>query len=366
MRRAGRRAMTVPQPRMKCSIPNSLCTRRVLLHQIGRLLAAFVVAGWAATAWAQAPGCTGRNVLDELKTTDPAAHARVLAEAARTENANAIFWRVEKDGTAPSYLFGTVHLTDERIHRLSPAVTAALGGARRLILELADLPPDAMAKQLANAPQLVGLMHYTDGRRLDRLLGGADYATVSDALSRAGVPPAAAPMFRPWIVNLMLAVSECEQHRMRSGLLSLDARLARDTEQRGLKPLGLETVASQLQALSAVPESDQVEILKSTARYYNRIDDLIETMVQLYLRRDLGALWPLQLELAQKVGVRRDAFDSYQRALLATRNLHMRDGALPYLAEGEAFIAVGALHLPDKTGLVSLLREAGYTVSAVE
>lgn len=317
-------------------------------------------------ALAQAPACTGRNVLDELKTSDPAAHARILAEAARTENANAILWRVEKAGTAPSYLFGTVHLTDERIHRLSPAVTAALGGARRLVLELDDLSPDAFTKQLANAPQLVGLMLYTDGRRLDRLLGGADYATVSDALSRAGVPPAAAATFRPWIVNLMLAVPECEQYRMRSGLLSLDARLAKDTEQRGIKALGLETVASQLQALSAVPEPDQVEILKATARYYHRADDLIETMIQLYLRRELGALWPLQLELAEKVGVRRDVYDSYERALLVTRNLHMRDSALPYLAEGEAFIAVGALHLPGRTGLVSLFREAGYTVTAVE
>jgi uncharacterized protein YbaP (TraB family) len=44
----------------------------------------------------------------------------------------------------------------------------------------------------------------------------------------------------------------------------------------------------------------------------------------------------------------------------------MRDAALPHLAEGKAFIAVGALHLPGKNGLVALLRGAGYTVSPVE
>jgi uncharacterized protein YbaP (TraB family) len=273
---------------------------------------------------------------------------------------------VEKAGTAPSYLFGTVHLSDERVHRLSPAVRTALEGARRLVLELDDLSPDAFMQQIAKAPQLAGLMLYTDGRRLDQLLGGIDYATLSQALLRAGVPAEAVGLFRPWIVTLMLAVSECEQHRMRSGLLSLDARLAKETEKRGIKALGLETVASQLQALSAVPEPDQVEILKATVRYYHRIDDLIETMVQLYLQRQLAALWPLQLALAEKAGVKREVFDSYERSLLTTRNLGMRDGALPYLAEGEAFIAVGALHLPGKHGLVSLLREAGYTVTAVE
>lgn len=80
----------------------------------------------------------------------------------------------------------------------------------------------------------------------------------------------------------------------------------------------------------------------------------------------LGTLWPLQLELAEKVGVRRQVFDSYEQSLLVRRNRMMRDNALPYLAEGGAFIAVGALHLPGRHGLVTLLREAGYTVTAVE
>ena len=337
------------------------------MRLIGRLLAGFaLLACFGAAADAQAPTCTGKNVLEELRTSDPAAHAAIVTAADGTENANAIFWRVEKPGTAPSHLFGTVHLTDERVHRLSPAVQAALDGAHRLVLELDDLSPDAMVQQIAKSPHLAGLMMYTDGRRLDQLLGGTDYATLSQALSRSGVPAQAVGVFRPWLVTLMLALSECEQHRMKAGLLILDARLAKETEKRGLKTLGLETVASQLQALAGVPEPDQVEVLKASVRYYHRVDDLIETMVQLYERRQLGALWPLQLALAEKVGVARQAFDSYERALLTTRNLGMRDGALPHLAEGHAFIAVGALHLSGKNGLVSLLRGAGYTVTAIE
>lgn len=337
------------------------------MRLVVRLLAGFsLFLGYAVAACAEAPTCTGKNILDELSTTDPPAHARILAEAARTENANAIFWRVEKAGTAPSHLFGTVHLTDERVHRLSPAVQAALSGARRLVLELDDLSPDAMVQQIAKSPHLVSLMMYSDGRSLDQLLGGNDYATLSQALARSGVPAGAVGAFRPWIATLMLAISECEQHRMRAGLLSLDARLAKESEARGLKALGLETVASQLQAMAAVPEPDQVEVLKSTVRYYHRVDDFVETMVQLYQRRQLGALWPLQLALAEKAGVARQAFASYERALLTTRNLGMRDAALSHLAEGRAFIAVGALHLPGKNGLVSLLREAGYTVTAIE
>ena len=101
-------------------------------------------------------------------------------------------------------------------------------------------------------------------------------------------------------------------------------------------------------------------------RSYDRIDDILETTVQLYLARQLGAIWPLQLELAGKAGVDPGAFASLEQNLLATRNLGMRQTATSHLDEGGVFIAVGALHLPGRQGLVSLLREAGYTLTPLE
>jgi uncharacterized protein len=316
--------------------------------------------------WAQAPTCTGKNVLEELRDSDEVAHARVMAAADGTENANAILWRVEKAGGARSHLFGTMHLTDARINALSPGVRAAMEDSRRLILELEDVSPGGFMKLLTTGPQMVQLMLFTDGRRLDQLLGADDYRRIMDVLSRSGVPPQIGGAFRPWVATLMLSVSACEQRRMGAGLLPLDANLAKDAEKRGIKAEGLETLESQLRALASVPEGDQIEMLKAGVRFYDRIDDLLETMIQLYLRRQLGAIWPLQLALAEKVGVPAKAFDSAEKSLLATRNLEMRDKALGMLDEGGAFIAVGALHLPGKQGLVTLLREAGYTVTAVE
>ncbi len=327
----------------------------------------FVLALLASpSAWAQAPTCTGKNVLEELRASDEATHARVMAAAASTENANAILWRIEKGRAAPSHLFGTMHLTDARINALPPGARAALEDSRRLVLEIEDISPGGFMKLLTTSPQMVQLMLFTDGRRLDQLLGADDYRKIMEVLSRSGVPPQMGGVFRPWVATLMLSVSACEQRRMGAGLLPLDANLAKDAEKRGIKAEGLETLESQFQALASVPEPDQVEMLRVGARFYDRIDDLLETMVQLYLQRQLGAIWPLQLALAEKVGVAAKAFDSAEKSLLATRNLAMRDKALGYLEEGNAFIAVGGLHLPGKQGLVTLLREAGYTVTAVE
>jgi uncharacterized protein YbaP (TraB family) len=331
------------------------------------LLYAALLAGYATSAaHAQAPTCTGKNILEELRHTDASAHARVVAAAHATENAGAILWKVEKAGTAPSHLFGTIHLTDARINTLSPAVASALAGSRRLVLELDDLSPDAFLKLLADSPELLALMTFTDGRSLDQLLSPEDYRKVSDVVSRSGVPADAAGLFRPWLVTLLLAVSECEQRRMSAGLLPLDVYLAKQGEARGIKALGLETLESQFRALAELSEADQLEMLKSGVRLYDRIDDFIETMVQLYLQRKLGAIWPLQLALAEKVGIAPKAFESAERSWVVSRNLGMRDQALGHLEQGNAFIAVGALHLVGRQGLVTLLREAGYTVTAVE
>jgi uncharacterized protein YbaP (TraB family) len=334
-----------------------------------RILAWFVF--WLAllappATWAQAPTCTGNNLLEELRVSDEAAHARVMASAATTENADAILWKVEKAGVAPSHLFGTMHLTDARINALSPAVRGALEESRRLALELDDISPGGFVKVMTHNPHIAGLMLFTDGRRLDQLLGAEDYRKIAEVLSRSGMPPQMLGMIRPWVATLMLSVSVCEQRRLGAGLLPLDANLAKDAAKRGVKAEGLETVESQFRALASVPEADQVEMLKSGIRFYHRIDDMAETMIQLYLQRQLGSIWPLQLALAEKVGVSAKAFDAAEQSLLVTRNLGMRDKALGFLEEGNAFIAVGGLHLPGKQGLVTLLREAGYTVTPIE
>lgn len=325
---------------------------------------ALLVASLAGAA-AQLPTCSGNNMLDELERSDPTAHARILAKAAATENATAILWRVERAGKPPSHLFGTMHLTDARIASVSPAVKAALTGARRLLLEVSaeELSAAGFTKVFARAQPL---FTFTGNRRLEQLLSEAEYSKTIGILERAGLPAQVAGAFRPWVASLMMAMSDCERRRTTLGEASLDLRLAREAQAMGIAVAGLETLEQQFRAMAKVPEADQVALLRAGLAMYDRIDDMLETTAQLYLRRQLGAIWPLQLELAEKVGVAAKAFDTTETSLIVERNLRMRDNAVGALAEGGAMVAVGALHLPGRQGLVALLRAAGYAVTPVE
>ena len=57
--------------------------------------------------------------------------------------------------------------------------------------------------------------------------------------------------------------------------------------------------------------------------------------------------------------------DENSVALIRKRNRNMAARAAGLLAGGNAFIAVGALHLPGGEGLVELIRQAGYKVTPV-
>ena len=307
--------------------------------------------------------CSGRNMIAELEKADAAAHAKLVEAAKAIGNTEALLWKVEKAGATPSYLFGTVHLTDPRATTMPRMAEAALAAAKTVVLELADLSADASSRAMMQSMQLVV---YSDGRRLDTLLSPQEFETAKSALAATGLPAEAAAMFKPWIIYMMMSVSPCERRKTAEGKLVLDATIAAKARSRGVPVLGLETIDEQFSALAGVPDDQQLQMLRGTLKYGDRVDDLMETVLQLYLTRQMGMTWPFQLMLAEKAGIDPAPYEEFRQRLVVKRNLHMRDGALPILAKGGAFIGVGALHLPGKEGLVNLLREAGYTVTAVE
>ena len=58
-------------------------------------------------------------------------------------------------------------------------------------------------------------------------------------------------------------------------------------------------------------------------------------------------------------------YAAFEEAMISNRNVTMAERAMPIIDKGNAFIAVGALHLPGEKGVPQLLSERGYTVTAV-
>jgi uncharacterized protein YbaP (TraB family) len=257
----------------------------------------------------------------------------------------------------------TMHISDPRISRLPAQAKEAIAHSKSVALEVADLSDKAVAAAMAKSQELVA---YGGGKTLKTQLSAEEFQKVEHVVAQAGMPAKVAEVLRPWLISMLLATSDCERKQVAAGAKVLDLKVAAEAQKDGLRITGLETIEKQLKALASIPDDQQIAMLKVGLKYADRSDDMMETLVQMYLKREIGAAMPFQLALAAAAGVPASAFDGFKKTLLLDRNAGMRDAAVPLIEKGNAFIAVGALHLVGSAGLVALLRERGYTVTAVE
>ncbi len=307
--------------------------------------------------------CSGTNMLPELAAQSPEEYSKIRAAAQATPNTQAVLWKIEREGVPPSYLLGTIHLTDSRVTTYSPNLKAALEETKTLVLEVADMSNEATNAAINNA---AGSIIFTDGRKLNELLSDVEYDQVKATLSSAGLPNEMASVIKPWVVSMLLSASACERQQASNGVPVLDLKLANTARDQNIKVVGLETIDSQFAAMAAISDDQQIAMLRANLKFADRADDTTETLLQLYLSRNMGSAWAFQLALAKEAGVDSQSFSEFQKHIISDRNREMRDASLPLLRDGHILIAVGALHLIGDHGLVALLRQSGYTLTPIE
>lgn len=311
---------------------------------------------------ANALACKGADLLPRLTTSHPEVLTTVRREAARIPNTQAIFWRVEKSGSTPSHLFGTMHVSDERIVQLPAAAAQALDKAKLVALEIAGISPAATLQAVAEMPEL---MAYSDGTKLSQKLTATEFAKIESLLGSSGLPKQMVTAMRPWLASVFISVPLCEQRRTFSGKPTLDSSIESRAQQRKTPVVGLETISSQLRSMASIPDADQLNLLRVSLAFIDQREDLFETLIQSYLKRDLGLTLALTQGMARIAGFEKSGFAAFSRVLIEERNQTMFDSSLPLVDQGNAFIAVGAAHLIGETGLVALYRKAGFTVTAL-
>jgi len=306
--------------------------------------------------------CTPTSVLYEIDDKDRQRLSKILDEAGQVANGEAVLWRVAKVGVAPSYLFGTVHVVDPSLQALSPVVRAALDQSHVVAVESVETSRRAMARVMAEASPLM----VSGDKELQRILSVDEIAVVEKALADAGYPSQLAFGIRPWVATMFLADSRCQRSLQDQGLKPLDVLVVERAERNGVPLVGLETPLEQYRSLAAISSGLQAAWLKASIELHPRVDDMSETIAELYRFRKLDAVWPITQELAQQTGLDDATMAALRDELVVKRNARMLEHALPLIEDGAAFIAVGAMHHIGPGGLVAALREKGYQVTPVE
>ncbi len=317
----------------------------------------------AGRAHAEAAACGGSDLLASLSKSDPAAFKKVETEAAAVPNGKGLLWKLEKPGERPSFLFGTMHITDQRVITLPAMAQRAYDGADTVIIETTDALDKA--KMMAAMAAEPGLMMFTDNTTLSSLLSPEDVAVLNKGLDARGIPPLTVAKMKPWILSAMVALPACEVARQAAGAPVLDVKLASNAKASGKDVEGLETAVDQLRAMASLPLAYHMKGLVETLKLGDRVNDVNETMIVLYQRGEVGMFWPLFRTVLPDAADDQAGYAAFEQTMITSRNKVMVAHAMPILAKGNAFMAVGALHLPGPDGLVEDFRKAGYIVTAV-
>lgn len=313
----------------------------------------------------QTPAC--EEGVSLLETLDAQERTTIEAEAAAVPNGEGRLFRIEREGVAPSFLFGTMHLSDPRVLDIAGPAEDAFAEAGTLVVETVDLADEnAVAAALLMRSDLINLPR---GTQLLDLVPEDRRTMLEEALGEAGVPAGSVGTLQPWFVTVALAMPPCEVARQAEGLDVLDLALMRRAEAGGMAVEGLESSAEQMEALASLPFDLQAENLVAVLELKDRLPDVFETMVGLYLDGRIGAIAPTIERIAPSgtdAASSAAVYTAFEEAVVTKRNILMAERAGPILERGGAFVAVGALHLPGEEGLVELLRSEGWQVERAD
>lgn len=260
-----------------------------------------------------------------------------------------ILWRIEGAAAQPSYLLGTIHSDDARVTALPAPIAQRFQQADSFSGEIdMDLP------SLMQASQATLL---NEGESLQQLLDPALYQQTVKLLAPYGMPELMVQRMKPWAAAATLSLP-----RPQTGLF-LDMLLYTQAAAQGKRVYGLETVSEQVGAMEAMPRDLQIAMLRDAIAQRDQLDHIIEQLITAYLQRDLRKLEAIS-DMAMQQGDARVA-QLFNSEVVVNRNRRMLERMQPRLREGNAFIAVGALHLPGEEGLLTQLRNRGYRVSPV-
>lgn len=259
----------------------------------------------------------------------------------------AIYFAISNEGRPAGFLLGTIHSEDPRVLDFTESL---LGQLRSTEVFAMELVPD-----LPTLNRLTQYMHYQDGTTLESRIGPERFARVRAALGEYRVPPDWIARMKVWAAMMTLSVPPPQTGLFMDFSLSLRAAGA------GLRVIGLESLEQQLSFLEEMPAEQQLALLDQALEEYGRIAEVHDLMVESYLKGDLRGLVAHTEEQLQDLAP--EARQYFMDQGIVARNRRMMDSLLPELAEHAVFVAVGALHLPGDSGLIRLLRQAGYDLA---
>ena len=273
-----------------------------------------------------------------------------------------------KDLKQPSYIVGTYHLAPVSFVDSIPGLRAAMTETQQVCgeLDMSDMmSPDNIQKMMKAMmlPEGKTLKDYLTVEEMDKLnqlmksLIGMDLTNPILEQQMGKMTPSA--------INTQLAVLMYMKHTPGFAPTNLvDGYFQKAAKEANKPVVGLETMDFQIKTLyqgkSLERQKTMLMCMVNNTAYHEQ--NLI-ALTRAFFAKDLAKMWEITKE---KENNSCDSTPEEDAQLIDNRNIDWLTKLPAIMADKSTLIAVGAGHLPGDKGVLSLLRQAGYTVEAVK
>jgi uncharacterized protein YbaP (TraB family) len=288
-------------------------------------------------------------------------------ESAPAEPKGPFLWRVE--GQTPTYLFGTIHVPDDRVLALAPSVLKAFNESAAVYTEI---PMDS-ATQMG----VMGKVMLPEGTQLSEVIGQPLYDRMTAAAEKtlgaehAGLGAMLGPLFqrmKPWAAMSQLSLLEFLPELM-AGKQPLDAMLYARAQAEGKKVGALETPDEQIAVFESFSLEEQTRMLELTLEEIERVKPggrtQTQELIDAYLSGDMAVVSNV---MEEAMAGDRALMARFQDIAITRRNNLMTERIQALRRDQPStvlFVAVGTAHYAGSTGIVAQLQKAGVKVTRV-
>lgn len=284
--------------------------------------------------------------------------AIVLFVLVGTASANAqLLWKISGRGIEkPSYILGTHHAVPYTFCDTIPGLMKAFGEVGHVVGEFDMLKMDAMTpQQMQNMQEMMMMPADTT---MASLFSDAQRDTLDAYLKNTlGANLQMLSSMKP--MTIMVTVQQKMLMEIIPDIASLtgiDKYMQTLAAEKGKQVGGLETMEYQLGLLYGSSLQDQADALMDMVRRSNS-KELLQELTAAYKTQNLDTLWKIFQDQMTEL-----EYD----ALVKTRNLNWLEEMKSLLPTRSTLYVVGAGHLPGDSGMINLLRDAGYKVKPVK
>ena len=286
--------------------------------------------------------------------------------------ATPLFYKVTAPEGGTMWLLGTIHIGDDRSSFLPQELYDALLSSDALAVEIDVTNMEERLEEdesLLNAYQQSIL--YLDGTDAFDHLNEEQSEKLEKALKiYGGYMPAYILNYNVSALTSMFEQQMLPLGRMHSYEHGVDNQLVAMAKDHGIPVRDVEDFVEHISLLANFSEELQALMLEETldgGRYGSNMS--AAELFDVWCRgseEEIQASFEEEEEDEELTEEEKAMLEEYNHGMMVKRNAQMVERAKEYMASGETvFFAVGLAHLMDEDGIVSSLRNAGYTVEQV-